>query len=103
MEYSILPVQDTESLHKGGSGVVRRIMFLSDCQISMLSERRLTAPWGLSGGMAGVAGKNTLFHANAIDTGEKLPGKFTRMAVRGDILEVCTPGGGGWGKLSGNS
>ena len=76
--------------HRGGDGVVREYEFLEPAQLSLLTERRLTLPWGLAGGEAGAAGSNLL-------NGEELPAKCSLAVKAGDRLLVRTPGGGGYG------
>ena len=34
----------------GGNGVIREVQFLENMNVSILSERRIYAPWGLFGG-----------------------------------------------------
>ena len=76
--------------HCGGEGLVREYEFLAPASVTLLTERRSHAPWGLQGGGAGSCGLNRL-------NGVVLPAK-TEFEVRsGDRLEVATPGGGGWG------
>ncbi|WP_461209114.1 hydantoinase B/oxoprolinase family protein [Desulfocurvus sp. DL9XJH121] len=81
--------------HPGGSGLVREIELLSDCEITVLSERRDHAPYGLAGGQPGQPGFNVL-----IRDGQTLPqpGKFYTPLKKGDIIRMETPGGGGWGE-----
>ena len=57
----------------------------------MLSQRRLTAPFGLAGGSAGASGRNLLNE-------RELPGAAAFAAAPGDRLTLLTPGGGGFGK-----
>ncbi|WP_319760244.1 hydantoinase B/oxoprolinase family protein [Maridesulfovibrio sp.] len=79
----------------GGDGLVREIELLSDCEITVLSERRVNAPYGLQGGGPGTPGKNILIRNGE----EKIqPGKFHSPLKKGDIIRMETPGGGGWGK-----
>jgi N-methylhydantoinase B len=79
---------------RGGEGIVREIEFLTEADISLLSDRRKFAPYGLQGGEPGQPGENILFsHGRQ----ERLPGKVTRRVKPGDILSLRTPGGGGWG------
>ncbi len=94
-EYSIRRNTGGKGRHKGGDGIVREIQLLSDAEVTVLSERRATAPYGLSGGGSGNRGKNIV-----IQKGEKQekPGKFTVSLSKGDILRIETPGGGGYGK-----
>lgn len=78
----------------GGDGLVREIELLSDCEITVLSERRVNPPYGLQGGKPGVPGRNVLFRNG--ETIEK-PGKFHSPLKKGDVIRIETPGGGGWG------
>ncbi len=80
---------------RGGDGVVREYEVLAPCTVTVLSERRAAAPWGVEGGQDGARGRNELVHADG--TEEELPGKFTRHLCPGDHLRLETPGGGGWG------
>ncbi len=75
---------------RGGDGLVREFEFRAATRVSLICERRVTAPWGVAGGDSGERGRN-LFN------GEALPGKAERTAAPGDLLTVMTPGGGGWG------
>ena len=77
-------------LHAGGEGLIREIEFLEEAQVSLLTERRRFAPWGLDGGGDGAVGYNWL-------NGEKIAAKADIFAVAGDRLLIETPGGGGWG------
>ena len=79
-----------EGAHRGGDGVVRALRALEDCRVSILAERRTRAPQGMNGGHAGAPGRNLL-------NGEELPSKATRELRAGDMIEIETPGGGGWG------
>ncbi|KAL5711476.1 5-oxoprolinase (ATP-hydrolyzing) [Ranunculus cassubicifolius] len=82
-------------LHRGGDGLVREIEFRSPVTVSILSERRVHAPKGLNGGKDGARGVNYLI------TKDKrrvyLGGKNTVEVQAGEILQILTPGGGGWG------
>lgn len=82
--------------HAGGDGVVREYEFLAATDLTLLTERRELAPWGLQGGQDGVSGSNRL-------NGDALPGKFNRLVQAGDRLVVETPGGGGWGRANADS
>jgi N-methylhydantoinase B len=77
--------------HNGGNGLVRELEFLQAAQITLLTERRLLAPWGLAGGSPGAKGINLLDDA-------VVPGKVFFTAQRGQRLTIKTPGGGGWGQ-----
>ncbi|MCH8018179.1 MAG: hydantoinase B/oxoprolinase family protein, partial [Acidobacteria bacterium] len=45
---------------RGGDGIIRSLEMLADCQVTMLSERRRYAPYGLRGGSSGKTGHNYL-------------------------------------------
>jgi N-methylhydantoinase B len=81
----------------GGDGICREIELLYPAQITLLTERRRFAPYGLAGGEAGQPGYNLL-----IRNGEasELPGKATLTLQAGDVLRIETPGGGGYGKAN---
>jgi len=79
---------------KGGDGIIRSFRFLFDGKLSLLTERRRFSPYGLYGGKPAKKGENILIRANKTS---KLPGKITIDIKKGDILELHTPGGGGWG------
>jgi N-methylhydantoinase B len=79
---------------RGGDGVIREMQFLTKAQVTLLSDRRKFAPYGLNGGEAGAPGVNVLRNG----TEERLPSKFTKWVENGDVLSIQTPGGGGWGK-----
>lgn len=79
---------------RGGDGIRRDIELLHDAQVTILSERRKFAPYGLAGGEPGKPGRNVL-----IRDGEEheLPGKISLPVRAGDVVSIRTPGGGGFG------
>ncbi|MCU7960703.1 MAG: hydantoinase B/oxoprolinase family protein [gamma proteobacterium symbiont of Bathyaustriella thionipta] len=77
---------------KGGDGMIRRYRFLADAQVTLLTERRSIAPWGLQGGQPGAMGRNLL-------NDQLLPAKCSLQVKAGDLLSIETPGGGGFGML----
>ena len=76
--------------HRGGDGIVRAYRVLAPCTVTLLTERRARAPRGANGGADGARGENLL-------NGVPLPAKCRRELVPGDVVEIRTPGGGGWG------
>ncbi|MCL4543675.1 MAG: hydantoinase B/oxoprolinase family protein [Chloroflexi bacterium] len=81
----------------GGDGVVRTLEFLAPAAVTVLSERRRHAPYGLAGGEPGLCGRHRLEHRDG--SFKELPGKVTVDVQPGDVLAIKTPGGGGWGPL----
>lgn len=96
VRYSLRPGSGGAGLHQGGDGIIREYAILAPATVTMLSERRAVAPWGLAGGEAGRPGRNLLIHADG--TVEELPSKFSRRVLPGERLRIETPGGGGWGQ-----
>jgi N-methylhydantoinase B len=80
---------------QGGDGIIREIEFVTDARCSILSDRRVFAPYGLAGGKPGKPGKNTL---EANGRTRRLPSKTVLRVPPGSVLTIETPGGGGWGK-----
>jgi 5-oxoprolinase (ATP-hydrolysing) len=79
-----------EGRFHGGDGLVRRFAALAPLDVSILSDRRVHAPFGIAGGGPGERGVNVV-------AGEIVPGSATRKVQAGDPFEVHTPGGGGFG------
>jgi N-methylhydantoinase B len=96
-EYSLRRRSGGEGVHCGGDGLCREFSFESQAQVTLLSERRIEGPYGLSGGLPGKKGENTLIRNGKK---KKLPSKFSILVEEGDILRIETPGGGGWGETS---
>ncbi len=79
----------------GGDGGVRRIRFLEPMTASILSNGRIVAPFGVAGGLPGAVGINRVVRADGAVESLGHIGQVD-MAV-GDIFEIHTPGGGGFG------
>jgi len=92
-EYKIRRNSGGKGLHKGGDGIIRKYKFLTDVEISVISERRKLPPYGLFGGNPAETGKNFI-----IKKSKKIEkkGKFSEKLYRGDSLIIETPGGGGF-------
>jgi 5-oxoprolinase (ATP-hydrolysing) len=82
---------------RGGDGIVRRYAFRAPVRVSILSERRSVAPWGLEGGAAAACGRNAVFRSDGSVV--ELGGHATVDLAAGDELLIETPGGGGFGAL----
>jgi len=93
-EYAIRRGSGGTGAFCGGDGVIREWEALAACEISLLTERRETRPYGLNGGRSGQAGKNSLYTHGQW---QSLPAKCTCTLKPGDRLRIETPGGGGYG------
>jgi 5-oxoprolinase (ATP-hydrolysing) len=106
---------------RGGDGVVRSFLFLEPMTVSVLSERRVLPPRGIVGGGCGLRGLNILRTPRETEpksfssvakmlesfSGEwvfprgyrerNVGGKALLKTKAGYILEINTPGGGGYG------
>jgi N-methylhydantoinase B/oxoprolinase/acetone carboxylase alpha subunit len=83
---------------RGGDGIERDVEVLEDVTLSLITERRRSAPWGLAGGGPGAPGENWLLPGGDEAAAEPLPDKVTRPLRAGDVLRLRTPGGGGYGE-----
>jgi 5-oxoprolinase (ATP-hydrolysing) len=79
----------------GGNGGVRRVKFLEKMTASILSNGRVHPAFGMAGGVPGAVGINRVVRSDGrveelkhIGQAEMLPG---------DVFEIHTPGGGGFG------
>ncbi len=83
----------------GGNGIIRQIRFLENVELSILTQRRTTQPYGLNGGSDGLGGKQILIRSNKNQVPDYLNLKSIDSADinPGDILLIETPGGGAWG------
>jgi N-methylhydantoinase B len=77
---------------RGGMGLRRVYRAESACRISMETSRLLSQPWGLEGGGAAQG-------SACVVNGEPMSAKTTPLKP-GDIVEIVTPGGGGFGAPS---
>lgn len=78
---------------RGGMGLRRVYRAEAECRIGVETSRVHSQPWGLEGGGAAQGSVCTV-------NGELLSGKTTPLKP-GDIVEIVTPGGGGFGPPSG--
>lgn len=87
--------------HRGGDGVRREIELLAGARVTLLTERRARGPYGLAGGAAGRPGRNRLTLPGPDGPRSRaLPAKTTFDAPAGAVIQIDTPGGGGWGTLA---
>ena len=94
-EFSLRAGSGGEGEHRGGDGVVRRIRFLGAMEAALLSTRRDHAPQGLAGGGPARPGRQRLIAADG--RVKELSGCFSITVQLDDVIEIETPGGGGFG------
>ena len=94
--YSLRPESGGRGKHRGGDGIVREIEVLTDCEVTLLSDRRTRGPWGLAGGGEGAPGRTSVIRSDG--SIEEMPGKFSTRLQRGERIRIESPGGGGWGR-----
>jgi N-methylhydantoinase B len=49
VEYAVRRGSGGAGLHHGGDGIIRSYEFLTGAAVTLLTERRRLAPWGLAG------------------------------------------------------
>jgi N-methylhydantoinase B/oxoprolinase/acetone carboxylase alpha subunit len=81
----------------GGEGIERDLQMLEDVTVSLITERRVSRPWGLAGGAPGGTGENWLLPGGDESKAVPLLDKCTIQMRAGDVLRMLSPGGGGWG------
>lgn len=80
---------------RGGSGIIREMTFLQPVRLTVLTQHRVEAPYGLKGGLPGERGEQWVIRANG--SREKLKPIDGRDLNPGDRFLLKTPGGGGFG------
>lgn len=96
LEFSIRQNSGGEGKWKGGNGCTRKLQFLEPVQLTLLSQHRVTEPYGMLGGGNGKTGKQSIAQSNGEP--KQLSGTETVWVNAGDIFTIMTPGGGAWGK-----
>ena len=83
---------------QGGDGIKRVLTFLEPVNLSVLSQRRKSGPFGLNGGDPGKPGTQKVIRRN----GETINlGSIENIDMEtGDQFIIETPGGGGFGSAS---
>jgi 5-oxoprolinase (ATP-hydrolysing) len=96
--YEIRPDSGGDGRWRGGNGGIRKIRFLEKMTAGILSNGRHYGAFGMAGGEPGALGINRVIRADGsiveldhIGEAEMAPG---------DVFEIITPGGGGYGYAS---
>ena len=94
-QYSLRRGSGGAGKHPGGDGIVREIEVLTAAEVTLLADRRMRGPWGLSGGSDGSPGNTSVIRRDG--STEQLPGKTNVRLRQGECIRIESPGGGGWG------
>ena len=78
----------------GGNGVERALRFKVPMHVSVISERRETAPFGIKGGENGAKGENLLIRPDGTEI--SLGYRIDQVFKAGETVLIKTPGGGGY-------
>jgi len=86
--------------YRGGCGVIRvwRLLDGADATGALCMERMTSPPFGLLGGKAGAAAAVKLTTPDGAT--RHLPGKGAFSAPAGSVIEMITPGSGGFGPVA---
>jgi 5-oxoprolinase (ATP-hydrolysing) len=82
--------------HKGGDGVLRKLLFREAMTAAILSGRRILPPYGMAGGMPGALGRAWVDRADGSRI--NLASTDEIQMSPGDSITIETPGGGGFGQ-----
>ena len=74
--------------------MVREFEFLDRLTVSLLTQHRVEAPYGMAGGESGACGRQ-VWVSGGVE--KELPSVVTFEVEAGDRVVIETPGGGGWG------
>ena len=91
LRYELVDASGGPGTYRGGMGLRRVYRAEADCRVRVDIARRLSAPWGLFGGLPGG-------NAAVVLRGGAVPFDHGSGALRkGEIVEVVTAGSGGYG------
>jgi N-methylhydantoinase B len=94
--YSLRAGSGGQGEFPGGDGIIREIEVLTECDVTLVSDRRERGPWGLHGGASGSPGQAFILHKDG--SVQQRPGKFSSRLKQGERIRIESPGGGGWGR-----
>jgi 5-oxoprolinase (ATP-hydrolysing) len=98
-EFSIRSKSGGAGQWSGGNGIIRKLRFLQDMTVTVLSSHRQIPPHGTAGGEAGKTGENSVIRADG--THVALRGNDAVKMSAGDVFVLKSPGGGGYGPKAG--
>ncbi len=93
--YELIPDSEGPGRYRGGLGVRRDWKFPNHkATLTVFSDNRKYAPWGLFGGGSGASSRYIL---NPDGEAKELPSKITLHLAPDSVISYRTPGGGGYG------
>ena len=101
-EFSIREGSGGKGRWNGGNGIRRVYEFGRDMGCSVVSERRVTRPYGMKGGEDGKSGVNYIVKGGQGGRWCRVGGRKDFKVAKGDWFVIDTPGGGGWGEVNGD-
>jgi len=98
--YEVNPDSGGAGRYRGGCGAIRvwRLLEGADATGALCMERMTSPPFGLLGGKAGAAALVKLTTPDGAT--RHLPGKGAFSAPTGSVIEMITPGSGGFGAVA---
>jgi N-methylhydantoinase B len=98
--YEVNPDSGGAGRYRGGCGAIRvwRLLSGADATCALCMERMTSPPFGLLGGNAGAAAVVKLTTPDGAT--RHLPGKGAFSAPAGAVIEMITPGSGGFGAVT---
>lgn len=93
--FAVRPDSGGTGQWRGGRGILRQLTFLEPVSLTLLSQHRQQAPYGLAGGQPGQPGNQYIIRRDG--TQEPLAGMDQADMQGGDTIVIETPGGGGYG------
>ncbi len=97
-QFSLRSGSGGAGLHRGGDGVIREFEFLAPLEVSLLTQRRVSGPYGWDGASGGCPGRQTLLRGGGAEP-EVLPSSAAVSVNHGWRIILETPGGGGYGRV----
>jgi N-methylhydantoinase B len=94
--YELIGKSGGDGEYRGGMGIRRDIEVVGhSARVSLLTDRRKRAPYGIRGGRPGAVGRNVRIRRDGSEV--NLPGKGSVVLTPGEVVSIRTPGGGGCG------
>ena len=95
-KYVIEPDSGGPGYYRGGTGVRREVRVLQPGVLNTRLDSVVFPCWGANGGLAGRGG--SIYVNRGAETERWIPPIGDGFAIEaGDVIQVITPGGGGWG------